>query len=80
MRPQLAIGAASQEGILLDQRSQVPRYHIDGQAERTRKVLRVREATCRLGRQAVSMQGRTAIIMDDGIAVLRNFGDDALPA
>jgi putative phosphoribosyl transferase len=68
MEPELAIGAVSQEGILLDPRFQVPRDYIDDQVERIRKVLRDREAIYRSGRPAQSVKGRTAIIVDDGIA------------
>jgi putative phosphoribosyl transferase len=68
MEPELAIGAVSQEGILLDTRFQVPRAYIDDQVERIRKVLRDREAIYRSGRPALSVKGRSAIIVDDGIA------------
>lgn len=67
-QPELAIGAASLHGILLDPRFHVPRSYIDAESERIRDVLRDRENAYRSGRQAIPVKGRTAIIVDDGIA------------
>lgn len=67
-QPELAIGAVSLHGILLDPRFHVPRPYIDAEAERIRDVLRDRENAYRSGRQALPVKGRTAIIVDDGIA------------
>lgn len=67
-QPELAIGAVSLHGILLDPRFHLPREYIDGEVERIRGVLREREAAYRSGRPALDVKGRTAIIVDDGIA------------
>ena len=67
-QPELAIGAVSLHGILLDPRFQVPRAYIDAEVERIRSVLRDREAAYRSGRPALGVKGRTTIIVDDGIA------------
>lgn len=67
-QPELAIGAVSLQGILLDPRFDVPRSYIDAEVERIRAVLAEREHAYRSGRQAIPVKGRTAIIVDDGIA------------
>lgn len=67
-QPELAIGAVSLNGILLDPRFHVPRSYIDAESERIRDVLRDRENAYRSGRPALDVKGRTAIIVDDGIA------------
>jgi predicted phosphoribosyltransferase len=67
-QPELAIGAVSLYGMLYDPRYDVPRSYIDAEAERIRSVLRERGNTYRSGRRALPVKGRTAIIVDDGIA------------
>jgi predicted phosphoribosyltransferase len=67
-QPELAIGAVSLYGMLHDPRYDVPRSYIDAEAERIRSVLRERGNTYRSGRRALPVKGRTAIIVDDGIA------------
>jgi putative phosphoribosyl transferase len=67
-QPELAIGAVSLHSILLDPRFHVPRAYVEAEVERIRSVLREREATYRSGRSVLIVMGRTAIIVDDGIA------------
>lgn len=67
-QPELAIGAASLHGMLLDPRFHVPRAYIDAEVQRIRSLLQEREAGYRSGRAALDVNGRTAIIVDDGIA------------
>jgi putative phosphoribosyl transferase len=67
-QPELAIGAVSPNGMLLDPRFEVPASYIEREADRIRKVLRERAAAYRAGRPAIPVKGRTAIIVDDGIA------------
>lgn len=67
-QPELAIGAVSLKGLLLDPRFHVPRTYIDAQVERIRSVLRERETAYRSGRAAIPIKGRTVIIVDDGVA------------
>lgn len=67
-QPELAIGAVSLHGLQLDPRFHVPRSYIDAQVDRIRGVLRERDTAYRSGRPALEVKGRTAIIVDDGIA------------
>jgi predicted phosphoribosyltransferase len=67
-QPELAIGAVSLHGLLLDPRFDVPRSYIDAQVEQIRGVLRERDTAYRTGCPALEVKGRTAIIVDDGIA------------
>ncbi|WKZ67080.1 MAG: phosphoribosyltransferase family protein [Flavobacteriales bacterium] len=67
-QPELAIGAVSLQGLRIDPSFHVPRAYIDAEAERIRGVLRERESSYRSGRPPLTVRGRTAIIVDDGIA------------
>ncbi len=67
-QPELAIGAVSLQGLRIEPSFHVPRAYIDAEAERIRGVLRERESSYRSGRPPLIVKGRTAIIVDDGIA------------
>lgn len=65
---ELAIGAVSSSGLLLDQRFDVPYAYVEQEAERIREMLREQEAYYRMGRGTLHLEGRPVILVDDGIA------------
>ena len=67
-QPELAIGAVSLHGMLLDPRFHVPRATINAEVECIRNVLRERETSYRPGSVAIPVRDRTVIIVDDGVA------------
>lgn len=74
--PELAVGAlalADGEDIaLIDDRTVralgVPASYLEAEIERQRREILRREAAYREGRPPVSLEGRTAVLVDDGIA------------
>lgn len=71
--PELAIGAVSARGTLvLNERLlavvRIPRETIDRLAAEQRRVAENREANLRSNRPMVPIEGRTAILVDDGVA------------
>lgn len=72
-QPELAFGAIGEDGVRVLNDSVVREAHLDGDdmdnAERTQRIeLRRRAQRFRRGRRRVSLSGRTAVIVDDGIA------------
>lgn len=67
-QPELAIGAVSLHGIQLDPRFHAPKAYIDEQVGAIRAILREREAKYRAGKASIPLKGRTAILVDDGVA------------
>ncbi|WP_353810223.1 phosphoribosyltransferase family protein [Agromyces sp. SYSU T00194] len=72
-QPELAMGAIAEEGVrvidqgLLNQLG-VPVAGVAVVETRERRVLDARHALLRRGREAESLRGRTAIVVDDGLA------------
>jgi len=74
--PELAVGALAladgEEIALIDDRTVralgVPASYLEAEIERQRREILRREAAYREGRLPVSLEGRTAVLVDDGIA------------
>lgn len=71
--PEFAIGAVAEDGsVLLDEGAisslRVPQSYIHSKIEEEVKEIKRRISTYRSGRPEVSLKGRTAIVVDDGIA------------
>jgi putative phosphoribosyl transferase len=72
-QPELAMGAVGEEGVLVTNPEVVHRAHISelemtSAERRERAVVAERADRFRAGRPRVSLAGRTAVIVDDGIA------------
>jgi len=72
-QPELALGAIATGGISLQQPLHFPGYGPDAQefaalAERERGELERREQLYRAGRPPLALEGRTAVLVDDGLA------------
>ena len=74
--PELAVGAVALAGeepiVVVDERSlawlKVPPAYIEEEAARQRVEIERRLAAYRQGRPALALQGRTVVVVDDGIA------------
>jgi putative phosphoribosyl transferase len=71
--PELALGAIAAGGVTVRQSVQLPGYGPDAQefaalAERERGELGRRERLYRAGRPPLDLKGKTAILVDDGLA------------
>ncbi len=72
-QPELAMGAIGEDGIrVLEERvilrARVSEEELRSVEEREREVLRARTALLRRGRARINLAGRTAVVVDDGIA------------
>lgn len=66
--PEVAVGAVSADAVALDRRYPLPRAYVDQEVRRIRARLREQAGLYREGRPALSLRGRTVILVDDGIA------------
>ncbi|WP_294563680.1 phosphoribosyltransferase [uncultured Arthrobacter sp.] len=72
-QPELAMGAIGEDGIrVLEerviQRARVSDEELRAVEERERSVLQARTALLRRGRARIDLTGRTAVVVDDGVA------------
>ncbi len=72
-QPELAMGAIGEEGTRVLDETLVARLRVDPETlreveERERAVLTGRVARLRAGHKAVPLAGRTAVVVDDGVA------------
>ncbi len=67
-QPELAIGAVSAEAVRTDQRFQLEEPWLREEVERVRELLNERARRYRGRRPAMPLLGRTAIVVDDGVA------------
>ena len=72
-QPELAMGAVGEEGVLVTNPEVVHRAHISetemaGAEARERAVVEERAARFRAGRPRLRLDGRTVVVVDDGIA------------
>lgn len=66
--PELAIGAVSLTGRVLNEEIPAPEEYIEAETRRLREVLKRRHEQYQADRPPLDLQGRIAIIVDDGIA------------
>jgi putative phosphoribosyl transferase len=70
--PELAIGAVAPGVMFLHERAvrqlRIPREYIEGEAKRQEGEIARREAAYRAGRAPAEVAGRTAVVVDDGVA------------
>lgn len=66
--PEFAIGAVSLDSVIVDERAEVPQQYIEQEVPRIREKLRQKYKLFMGERKHVPLQGKTAIIVDDGIA------------
>ncbi len=70
--PELAIGAVAPGVMVLHERAvrqlRIPREYIEQEAERQEGEIARREAAYRGGRAPAEVAGRTAVVVDDGVA------------
>lgn len=71
-QPELAIGAVTSDAVMLDdkliQYLGVSKEYIDDEIRRQREEIERRERMYRENRQSPTLEGKTAILVDDGIA------------
>lgn len=69
MNPEYAIGAVNLDGVLLDPaHSDVPASYIESETKRIRQQLRERARKFSGTRKPAELEGKTLILVDDGIA------------
>jgi predicted phosphoribosyltransferase len=66
--PELAVGAVSPEAVLVDERFDIPAEHIQREVTRIRAQMDERAALYRGSRPPLTINGRTVIVVDDGVA------------
>lgn len=67
--PEYAIGAASLESVIIEPGNEdVTQEHISREVDRIRNVLRERQVRFTGGRPEPKLEGRTLVVIDDGIA------------
>lgn len=66
--PEFAVGAVSMEGVHVDDRFQLPADWVTGEVERLRQQMRDRIRRYRGQRPVPALEGRTVILVDDGVA------------
>lgn len=71
--PEYAIGAVSMKGQVIDSHMSVSRKYIDDETERIRKLLHERYASYAENREPLALAGKTAIVVDDGVATGRTM-------
>jgi len=76
--PEFAVGAVAEDGtILVDEgllrRLGIPRSHVDREAAAQLAEVRRRAEAYRRGREPVGIEGKTVILVDDGIATGATF-------
>ncbi len=72
-QPELALGAVSEDGVTIINQDavralDVPQSVLQMLEEREREVLRAQSLEYRLGRAPLAVEGRTVILVDDGLA------------
>jgi predicted phosphoribosyltransferase len=65
---EFAIGAVSLKGVIIDKQFRLPEDYLTEEVDRIREVLRKREELYHQGLKPVSLSGKTAVLVDDGIA------------
>src|SRR5665647_2687221 len=65
---EFAIGAVSLEDYIIDERHNIPESYIENEIKRIRESLKERYKKFMGDRKPVDMEGKIAIIVDDGIA------------
>ena len=66
--PEFAIGSVSLKSMAVDDRAEVPDEYVQREVERIRESLKEKYKLFMGNRQHVPLQGKTVIIVDDGIA------------
>lgn len=66
--PELAVGSVSMEGKVVDPRFRIDEDYIEKETERIRQSLKERYKKFMGSRSSIDLTGKTAIIVDDGIA------------
>jgi predicted phosphoribosyltransferase len=65
---ELAIGAVSIESVILDDRFDIPKDHVEHEVVRIRAQMKERMALYRGDRRPVDLHDRAVILVDDGVA------------
>ena len=65
---ELAIGAVSSEALIMDERFDIPEHYIKEEVARIRAQMKERARLYRGDRPEVQINGRTVIVVDDGVA------------
>lgn len=71
--PEFAIGAVSLDTVSVDERAEVPHDYIEEQVVQIREKLRQKHRLFMGERKHVPLQGKLAILVDDGIATGRTL-------
>lgn len=66
VNPEFAVGAVSLKGIVINKETKVPQSYIDDETKRLRVELEERQR--KYGMEAINLNDKTVIIVDDGVA------------